>query len=94
MMKVQEKLTEDHLSRLASQHMPATAYQATKQIGTAVELPKNVIALKQRRYKEAHLSRIVSEVALDNCYGQYTWVTSILLKQDASPVVTSVGFLG
>jgi hypothetical protein len=28
------------------------------------------------------------------CYGQYTWVTSILPKQDASPVVTSVGFLG
>lgn len=58
---MQEKLAEDHPSRLASQHALAVAYRANGQISEAVELLKPVVLIKQRKLHVNHRSRTVSE---------------------------------
>lgn len=58
---MQERLAEDHPSRVASQHALASAYQANGQIAQAVELLKHVVAIKQRMLRVDDLSRIASE---------------------------------
>lgn len=61
MVRVQERLAEDHPSRVASQHALASAYQANGQIAQAVELLKHVVAIKQRMLRVDDPSRIASE---------------------------------
>jgi hypothetical protein len=53
-VKVREKLAEDHPSRLASQYELAIAYQVNRQIDEVVELLKHVVALKRSQYAEIH----------------------------------------
>ncbi|KAK0333128.1 hypothetical protein LTR94_022126 [Friedmanniomyces endolithicus] len=60
-VRVQERLAEDHPSRVASQHALASAYQANGQIAQAVELLKHVVAIKQRMLRVDDPSRIASE---------------------------------
>jgi tetratricopeptide (TPR) repeat protein len=60
-VKVEEKLAEDHPSRLASQHELAGAYRANGQIAKAVELLKPVVLIKPRKFRVNHRSRTVSE---------------------------------
>lgn len=62
-VKVQEKLAEDHPSRLASQHVLAIAYVANEQVNEAAELLKHVLKVEEK-LAEDHPSRLASQHAL------------------------------
>jgi thioredoxin-like negative regulator of GroEL len=82
-VKVQEKLAEDHPSRLASQHDLATVYQANGQINEAVELLQRVVNLRRDRYAVTQASLVVSEELLEDM---------LQSKQlDGEPDTTSLG---
>jgi hypothetical protein len=70
----------------SSSAAPASIFSyTTPSINRTHSLPSNSVASS---------NGIGATPAPGPCYGRYTWVTSILPKQDVSPVVTLVGFLG
>ena len=66
-VKVREKLAEDHPSRLASQHALAGAYRANGQIDEAVEMLEHVVKVEEK-LAEDHPSRLASQHALAGAY--------------------------
>ena len=66
-VKVQEKLAEDHPIRLASQHELARAYQANGQISEAVEMLEHVVKVREK-LAENHPSRLTSQHELAGAY--------------------------
>jgi tetratricopeptide (TPR) repeat protein len=74
-------LAENHLSRLASEHALAGAYQANGQVTEAVRLLEHVVAVEKTILAENHLSRLASEHALAGAYqanGQVTEAIGLL----------------
>ena len=65
--KVREKLAEDHPSRLASQQVLASAYQADGQVGKAVELLEHVVKVEEKLAKD-HPDRLASQHTLAIAY--------------------------
>ncbi|KAM5359552.1 hypothetical protein ACJA88_015103 [Fusarium oxysporum] len=66
---IREKiLTEDHPSRLASQHELAGACQAKGQIEEAVDLLEHVVAIRETTLTESRPDRLLSEELLQYCY--------------------------
>jgi hypothetical protein len=79
-LKVREKLAEDHPNRLASQHALAIAYQDNGQITEAVEILEHVVKV-QEKLAEDHPSRLTSQHALADAYqanGQITEAVKLL----------------
>ncbi|KAM0710568.1 hypothetical protein Q7P35_002239 [Cladosporium inversicolor] len=73
-VKVREKLAENHPSRLASQHALAGAYQDDGQITKAVEMLEHVVKVEEK-LAEDHPSRLASQHELALAYranGQIT----------------------
>jgi tetratricopeptide (TPR) repeat protein len=66
-VKVREKLAEDHPDRLVSQHALAGAYLANGQISKAVETLEHVVNV-QEKLAEDHPSRLASQHALAGAY--------------------------
>jgi len=66
-VKVQEKLAEDHPDRLASQHVLAGVYRANGQISEAVEMLEHVVKV-QEKLAEDHPSRLASQHELAGVY--------------------------
>ena len=64
----EEKLDDEHPSRLASQHVLAGAYQADGQVGKAVELLEHVVTVEAKVLGEEHLDRLASQHALAIAY--------------------------
>ena len=48
MVKIREKLAEDHPSRLASQYTLACAYLGNRQVGKAIELLEHVVKIQEQ----------------------------------------------
>ena len=73
-VKVREKLAEDHPDRLASQHALAVAYRANGQIQKAVEILEHVVKVLEHVVKvreklaEDHPDRLASQHALAFAY--------------------------
>jgi tetratricopeptide (TPR) repeat protein len=61
-------LAEDHLNRLASQHVLAIAYQANGQVKEAVKLLERVVAIQAEVLAEDHPSRLASQHELARAY--------------------------
>jgi tetratricopeptide (TPR) repeat protein len=79
-VKVEEKLAEDHPSRLASQHALASVYQANGQITEAVETLEHVVKGREK-LAEDHPDRLASQHALAIAYeanGQITEAVATL----------------
>jgi tetratricopeptide (TPR) repeat protein len=66
-VKVREKLAEDHPDRLASQHELAGAYLANGQISEAVESLEHVVKV-QEKLAEDHPDRLASQHELARAY--------------------------
>ena len=64
----ESNLAEEHPSRLASQHVLASAYEADGQVKKAVELLEHVVAGEARVLAEEHPSRLASQHALASAY--------------------------
>jgi tetratricopeptide (TPR) repeat protein len=64
----ESQYSEEHLSRLASQHALASAYQDNGQIGEAVNLLEHVVAVQERILAEEHPNRLASQHALASAY--------------------------
>ena len=64
----QSHFSEDHPSRLASQHELARAYYVNGQVKEAVELLQYVVTIKETVLKEDHPSRLASQHALAVAY--------------------------
>ena len=64
----QGRFPGDHPSRLASQHVLAGAYQANGQVKEAVELLKQVVAIKKEVLTKDHPSRLASQHELAGVY--------------------------
>ncbi|KAL8369253.1 hypothetical protein RB599_010536 [Gaeumannomyces hyphopodioides] len=74
-------LSEEHPSRLASQHVLAMAYRADGQVTKAVGLLEHVVAIEGRTLSEEHPSRLTSQHALAMAYqadGQVTKAVGLL----------------
>jgi thioredoxin-like negative regulator of GroEL len=68
---VHEKtLTEEHPSRLASQHALAEAYRADGHVQKAVELLEHVLAVEANSLRDDHPSRLLSIEALADMYAE------------------------
>ncbi|KAK0622757.1 P-loop containing nucleoside triphosphate hydrolase protein [Immersiella caudata] len=61
-------LTEDQPYRLASQHALATAYQANGQVGEAITLLEQVVAIRANVLADNHPSRLASQHELARAY--------------------------
>jgi tetratricopeptide (TPR) repeat protein len=66
-MKVREKLADDHPSRLASQHELAAAYRANGQVLRAIELLEHVVKV-QEQLADDHPDRLASQHGLARAY--------------------------
>ncbi|KAL8702800.1 MAG: hypothetical protein Q9201_004016 [Fulgogasparrea decipioides] len=66
-LKIREKLAEDHPNRLTSQHELAGAYQANGQINEAVKLLEHVVKV-QEKLAEDHPDRLASQYELAHAY--------------------------
>jgi tetratricopeptide (TPR) repeat protein len=66
-VKVREKLAEDHPDRLVSQHELARAYQADGQISKAVETLEHVVKVGEK-LAEDHPRRLASQHTLAGAY--------------------------
>ncbi|KJZ69480.1 hypothetical protein HIM_11122 [Hirsutella minnesotensis 3608] len=61
-------LSEEHPSRLASQHVLASAYEANGQVKEAVEMLGHVVAVHGRTLSEEHPDRLASQHELARAY--------------------------
>ena len=60
-VRIREKLAEDHPDRLASQHELAIAYRDNGNVDQAIELLEHVVKIKKTRLAEDHPDRLASE---------------------------------
>ncbi|MCJ1224820.1 hypothetical protein MMC12_001466 [Toensbergia leucococca] len=67
-VKVREKLAEDHPDRLVSQHELARAYEANGQVDKAIKLLEHVVKVKKEKLNEDHPSQLVSQHVLARAY--------------------------
>lgn len=67
-MCLEDSLTEDHPSRLASQHALAGAYQADGQVKRAVALLEHVVKVEEGSLAEDHSDRLASQRLLFYMY--------------------------
>ncbi|KAJ5645897.1 hypothetical protein N7490_002269 [Penicillium lividum] len=66
---IREKtLAEDHPSRLASQHVLASAYKSNGQVKEAIALLKHVVAIWEKTLAEDHPNRLASQHELAAAY--------------------------
>ncbi|KAH6658045.1 hypothetical protein BKA67DRAFT_620116, partial [Truncatella angustata] len=63
-----QQLSEDHPSRLASQHELAGAYQANGQVKESVELLEHVVKIQSTTLAEDHPNRLASQHQLAKAY--------------------------
>jgi tetratricopeptide (TPR) repeat protein len=79
-VKVREKLADDHPSRLASQHELASAYLANGQISRAIEILEHVVKVGEK-LADDHPDRLASQHVLASAYlanGQISRAIEIL----------------
>jgi tetratricopeptide (TPR) repeat protein len=79
-VKVQEKLVDDHPDRLASQHALADVYEADGQISRAIEILEHVVKVREK-LADDHPNRLASQHALAGAYkadGQISRAIEIL----------------
>ncbi|KAH7115657.1 P-loop containing nucleoside triphosphate hydrolase protein [Dactylonectria macrodidyma] len=61
-------LSEEHLDRLASQHILARAYRADGRVKEAIKLLEHVVAIQRRTLSEEHPDRLASQHELARAY--------------------------
>ena len=64
----EEKLAEDHSSRLTSQHELAIAYRSNGQVDKAVKLLEHIVKVEESKLAEDHPSRLASQHELAIVY--------------------------
>ena len=67
MVKVEEKLAEDHPDRLVSQYTLACAYLENEQVSEAIELLKHVVKVEEK-LAEDDPDRLASQRVLAHAY--------------------------